>query len=244
MSDSEAKDLAAAPEMVDAQATDGGAGSAAADAEQDAEIEAMRARVAEMEEEARKLSEAAGAGGIGGGGAASSALAGGGAAAAAASGASGSPAVAGTGRPIISPEQIADQDSRSIHVAQVDYSVTEEELKLLFEACGPVNRTTIIKDKFSGQPKGFAYGRSRTLIDSLWRQDHSKRTAGQTDTHLSSLPLAHNRLFAAPALAAALDPVEFASASSIDNAMILNETEFKGRTLKVRACKHANRAAA
>jgi polyadenylate-binding protein 2 len=36
----------------------------------------------------------------------------------------------------------------------VDYSATPEELVKHFEACGTVERVTIMCDKFTGQPKG------------------------------------------------------------------------------------------
>ncbi|KAM3224888.1 hypothetical protein ACQJBY_055675 [Aegilops geniculata] len=39
---------------------------------------------------------------------------------------------------------------------QVDYACTPEEVQQHFQACGTVNRVTILTDKF-GQPKGFAY---------------------------------------------------------------------------------------
>lgn len=45
----------------------------------------------------------------------------------------------------------------SIYVGQVDYSATPEELLSHFEACGTVERVTIVCDKFTGTPKGFAY---------------------------------------------------------------------------------------
>ena len=45
----------------------------------------------------------------------------------------------------------------SIYVGQVDYATTPEELLAHFEPCGAVERVTICCDKFSGQPKGFAY---------------------------------------------------------------------------------------
>jgi polyadenylate-binding protein 2 len=38
----------------------------------------------------------------------------------------------------------------------VDYACTPEEVQQHFQACGTVNRVTILTDKF-GQPKGFAY---------------------------------------------------------------------------------------
>merc|ERR1712035_20551 len=54
-------------------------------------------------------------------------------------------------------EEKVDADNRSIYVGQVDYGATAEELEQHFHGCGAVNRVTIICDKFSGQPKGFAY---------------------------------------------------------------------------------------
>ena len=54
----------------------------------------------------------------------------------------------------------ADQikrDGCSIYVGQVDYSTTPEELLAHFEACGQVERVTIVCDKYTGKPKGFAY---------------------------------------------------------------------------------------
>ncbi|KAI4296390.1 hypothetical protein L6164_036353 [Bauhinia variegata] len=47
-------------------------------------------------------------------------------------------------------------DSRSIFVGNVDYSCTPEEVQQHFQSCGTVNRVTIRTDKF-GQPKGYAY---------------------------------------------------------------------------------------
>ncbi|KAL6526431.1 Polyadenylate-binding protein 2 [Orobanche hederae] len=47
-------------------------------------------------------------------------------------------------------------DSRSVYVGNVDYACTPEEVQQHFQACGTVNRVTILTDKL-GQPKGFAY---------------------------------------------------------------------------------------
>lgn len=77
-----------------------------------------------------------------------------------------------------------DVDARSIYVGSVDYSVTPEELQTFFSSCGTVKRITILCDKFTGHPKGFAY-------------------------------------------------VEFADVEAVANAMMLNETELKGRQLKI-----------
>lgn len=39
-------------------------------------------------------------------------------------------------------------------MGQVDYSATPEELLSHFEACGTVERVTIVCDKMTGRPKG------------------------------------------------------------------------------------------
>ncbi|KAJ2779015.1 hypothetical protein H4R18_004250 [Coemansia javaensis] len=50
-----------------------------------------------------------------------------------------------------------DADARSIYVGNVDYATTPEELQEHFKGSGEVNRVTILCDKFSGHPKGYAY---------------------------------------------------------------------------------------
>eukprot|EP00013_Stygamoeba_regulata_P022029 CAMPEP_0177660852 /NCGR_PEP_ID=MMETSP0447-20121125/18301_1 /TAXON_ID=0 /ORGANISM="Stygamoeba regulata, Strain BSH-02190019" /LENGTH=259 /DNA_ID=CAMNT_0019166025 /DNA_START=13 /DNA_END=793 /DNA_ORIENTATION=+ len=82
------------------------------------------------------------------------------------------------------PKNGEDVDSRSIYVGNVDYAATPEEVQSHFQSCGTINRVTILCDKFSGHPKGFAY-------------------------------------------------VEFADEESVSNALVLNETIFRGRPLKV-----------
>ncbi|XP_021863611.1 polyadenylate-binding protein 2 isoform X2 [Spinacia oleracea] len=47
-------------------------------------------------------------------------------------------------------------DSRSVFVGNVDYACTPEEVQQHFQSCGTVNRVTIRTNKF-GQPKGYAY---------------------------------------------------------------------------------------
>eukprot|EP00850_Spirogloea_muscicola_P018691 SM000174S03346 [mRNA] locus=s174:172666:174631:+ [translate_table: standard] len=49
-----------------------------------------------------------------------------------------------------------EADARSVFVGNVDYACTPEEVQQHFQSCGTVNRVTILTDKF-GQPKGFAY---------------------------------------------------------------------------------------
>lgn len=75
-------------------------------------------------------------------------------------------------------------DDHSVYVGQVDYGSTPEELQALFQSCGTINRVTILCDKFTGQPKGYAY-------------------------------------------------IEFASKDAVESAILLNDTMFRGRQLKV-----------
>lgn len=75
--------------------------------------------------------------------------------------------------PMETEEDKAAADSRSIYVGnvcprqyrsleleldpsgQVDYSATPEEIQQHFQACGTINRVTILCDKFTGHPKGY-----------------------------------------------------------------------------------------
>ncbi|KAG6006584.1 hypothetical protein E4U21_006882 [Claviceps maximensis] len=120
-------------------------------AAEEEEITAMKRRVAEMEEEAKKLRE----------------------------------------MQATLEQQTADLaddkesiDARSIFVGNVDYSASPEEIQAHFQSCGSINRVTILLDKFTGQPKGYAY-------------------------------------------------VEFTEPSLVAQALVLNESLFKGRNIKV-----------
>jgi len=84
----------------------------------------------------------------------------------------------------IQQEDKEDIDSRSIFVGNVDYSASPEEIQAHFQSCGSINRVTILLDKFTGHPKGYAY-------------------------------------------------VEFTEPSLVAQALVLNESVFKGRNLKV-----------
>ena len=44
-----------------------------------------------------------------------------------------------------------------IYVGNLSYEVTEEDLRLAFDQFGQVESATIIKDKYSGQSKGFGF---------------------------------------------------------------------------------------
>lgn len=84
----------------------------------------------------------------------------------------------------LSLEEKQEIDTRSIYVGNVDYSTTADDLVKHFHGCGSVNRVTILTDKFTGHPKGFAY-------------------------------------------------VEFAEKDSVQIAVALDESSFKGRIIKV-----------
>ncbi|XP_035214173.1 polyadenylate-binding protein 2-like isoform X1 [Stegodyphus dumicola] len=75
-------------------------------------------------------------------------------------------------------EEKMEIDSRSIYVGNVDYGATAEELEQHFHGCGSINRVTIQCDKYTGHPKGFAYiefadkdsvSTSTALDESLFR---------------------------------------------------------------------------
>jgi len=44
-----------------------------------------------------------------------------------------------------------------IYVGNLSYEVTEEDLRQEFEAFGGVDSVSVITDKYSGRPKGFAF---------------------------------------------------------------------------------------
>jgi polyadenylate-binding protein 2 len=55
------------------------------------------------------------------------------------------------------PAESEEIDKRSIFIGNVDYSASTEELREIFKECGNIERVTIPIDKFSMQPKGYAY---------------------------------------------------------------------------------------
>jgi len=59
--------------------------------------------------------------------------------------------------PNLSFEEKMEVDSKSVYIGNVDYAATAEELEQHFHGCGSINRVTILCDKFTGHPKGFAY---------------------------------------------------------------------------------------
>lgn len=91
---------------------------------------------------------------------------------------------------VMSSEDKADTDLRSVWIGNVDYGATAEELEAHFHGCGSVNRVTILCDKFTGHPKGFAYvefadkdgvNTAMALDDSLFRGRQIKVTTKRTN---------------------------------------------------------------
>uniref|UniRef100_A0A7R9ZNH0 RRM domain-containing protein n=1 Tax=Craspedostauros australis TaxID=1486917 RepID=A0A7R9ZNH0_9STRA len=86
------------------------------------------------------------------------------------------------------PTDAASKDKNSVYVGQVDYTATPEELLSHFEACGTVERVTIVCDKYSGRPKGFAYiefGVRRGLhkSKSSWSQPQVQEASSSFTCH-------------------------------------------------------------
>ncbi|ESN96699.1 hypothetical protein HELRODRAFT_137092, partial [Helobdella robusta] len=48
-------------------------------------------------------------------------------------------------------------ETKSIWVGNVDYGASVYELEDHYRSCGVIVRATILHDKYSGKPKGFAY---------------------------------------------------------------------------------------
>lgn len=83
-----------------------------------------------------------------------------------------------------------DVDSRSIFVGNVDYSASPEDIQAHFQSCGSINRVTILLDKFTGHPKGYAYveftepssvGQALVMNDSYFKERNLKVTPKRTN---------------------------------------------------------------
>ena len=47
--------------------------------------------------------------------------------------------------------------STKLYVGNLPYETTESDLQALFEACGPVASVNIVRDRATGQARGFAF---------------------------------------------------------------------------------------
>ncbi len=46
---------------------------------------------------------------------------------------------------------------KNIYVGNLDFATTEQDLRALFETYGAVENASVVKDKFTGQPRGFGF---------------------------------------------------------------------------------------
>lgn len=54
-------------------------------------------------------------------------------------------------------EREKEEEKMNIYVGNLSYNATEDDLKQEFEAFGKVSSVSLIKDKYSGQSKGFGF---------------------------------------------------------------------------------------
>lgn len=91
---------------------------------------------------------------------------------------------------MVSDPEKQETDLRSVYVGNVDYGASPEELQNHFAECGTINRVTILCDKYTGHPKGFAYveflekesvENAVALNDSIFRSRQLKVTPKRTN---------------------------------------------------------------
>ena len=46
---------------------------------------------------------------------------------------------------------------KNLYIGNLDYSTTEDDLRTLFAAHGTVETVTVVRDRDTGQPRGFAF---------------------------------------------------------------------------------------
>ncbi len=66
---------------------------------------------------------------------------------------------------------------KNIFVGNLDFDTTEDELRQLFAAYGAVDRVTLMRDRDTGQPRGFGF------VDSErggWQQGHRRPEWNET----------------------------------------------------------------
>ncbi len=75
----------------------------------------------------------------------------------------------------------------NIYVGNLSYEVTEEDLRLAFEPFGQVESAAVIKDKYSGQSKGFGFvempskAEAQSAIDGLNGTELKGRTLNMNE---------------------------------------------------------------
>lgn len=69
---------------------------------------------------------------------------------------------------------------KNIYVGNLDYNVSEDELRTTFEAYGQVDNVTIMRDRDTGQPRGFAF------VAMTNDEEAAKAIAGTNGTQLGN----------------------------------------------------------
>lgn len=120
-------------------------------------------------------------------------------------------------------EDKEDIDQRSIFVGNVDYGASPEEIQAHFQSCGSINRVTILLDKFTGHPKGFVFP-SYTSFSTCSQQLKMLYTLNHSRCLARDGPLMVWCRYAY---------VEFTEPNLVAQALVMNESLFRGRNLKV-----------
>ena len=55
---------------------------------------------------------------------------------------------------------------KNLFVGNIDFNTTEDNLRQLFAPYGVVNQVTIVKDRETGQPRGFAFVEMAAVADA------------------------------------------------------------------------------
>lgn len=69
---------------------------------------------------------------------------------------------------------------KNIYVGNLDYHISEQELRAAFEAYGQVDNVTIMRDRDTGQPRGFAF------VEMANDEEAQKAITGTNGTQLGS----------------------------------------------------------
>ena len=69
----------------------------------------------------------------------------------------------------------------NIYVGNLSFDVSEENLRQAFEAFGQVSAASIVKDKYSGQPRGFGFVEMLEEAQAAIKSLNEKEILGQTD---------------------------------------------------------------
>jgi len=77
----------------------------------------------------------------------------------------------------------------NIYVGNLSFQATEEDLEKAFSAFGQVTSVSIVKDRFSGQPRGFAFvempvkAEAQAAIAALKGKELKGRTIDVSEAH-------------------------------------------------------------